>query len=115
MAAINIPISCVASEPTEEIEILHRELRQRGIGSQRLQTSHAFHSAMMDPVVEPLTALAKKLTLKAPRLPYVSGVSGTWITKEQALDPTYWSRHLRQTVRFSDGIEELLKEHERIL
>ncbi len=56
-----------------------------------------------------------KINLKPPKMRYVSNVTGTWITATGATDPTYWATHLRQTVRFSEGVAELLKEPDTIL
>ena len=60
-------------------------------------------------------ALARSLTLHPPRIPYVSNVSGSWITAEQATDPTYWAQHLRRTVRFSEGLQKILDARESVL
>ena len=70
---------------------------------------------MMEPILRPFTEQVKKIKLNLPKLPYPSNVTGTWITKEQATDPGYWATHLRQTVRFSEGVQELLNEPERVL
>jgi acyl transferase domain-containing protein len=64
-------------------------------------TSHAFHSAMVDPVIEPLAKVLAKIPLSPPGLPYVSTISGTWISADQATDPHYWARHCRKTVRYA--------------
>ena len=80
-----------------------------------LHTSHAFHSPMMDPAIEPFAELTRKVTLSPPRIPFVSTVSGTWITVEQARDPMYWARHLRETVRFADGVRTLWAEKDVLL
>ena len=60
----------------------------------------------MEPVIEPFTELLRQFKLGAPDIPYVSNVSGEWITPEQAISPEYWAGHVRQTVRFADGIGE---------
>ncbi len=114
LAAVNSPSVCVVSGPTDEIDTLRLELKSRGVASQLLQTSHAFHSVMMEPVLGPFTELVKKVTLKPPRIPYVSNLTATWITPEQAMDPDYWSGHMRQKVSFAQGMAELLKEPRRI-
>ncbi|MCP4657227.1 MAG: acyltransferase domain-containing protein, partial [bacterium] len=107
LAAVNAPRRSVVSGPDAAIEALRRELSAEGVSARRLQTSHAFHSAAMEPAVEPLVERFRSLELKAPRIPYLSNVTGTWITAEQATDPGYWGRQLRGTVRFGDGIGEL--------
>ena len=72
-----------------------------------LHTSHAFHSAMMDPMVEPLREAIAKIQLRAPVKPFVSTVTGRPITAAEATDPAYWASHARATVEFSKAIEYL--------
>ncbi len=107
IAAINSPSLCVVAGDFNALKNLQNELEGEGIICRALVTSHAFHSAMMDPVIEPFTAAVAKLQRSAPKIPYLSGVTGTWITAEQAVDPTYWGRHLRQAVQFSPAISLL--------
>jgi amino acid adenylation domain-containing protein len=114
VAAINAPSLCVVSGPTEAVEELERQLADRGIEGRRLHTSHAFHSAMMEPILEPFARQISRLALHVPRLPFISNLSGTWITTEEATSPNYWARHLRYGVRFADGIGELLSDTSRI-
>ena len=76
--------------------------------SKPLRTSHAFHSPMMDPILAEFTALMATVPLRAPGIPFLSNVTGTWITAEQATDPAYWAAHLRQPVRFGDCVATLL-------
>jgi acyl transferase domain-containing protein/acyl carrier protein len=115
LAAINGPSLCVVSGYTEAIDQLENKLTEKGLDSRRLYTSHAFHSQMMDPILAPFVEQVEKITLHPPRTPYISNVTGTWITPEQATSPQYWARHLRQTVRFSEGVHELLKETNGVL
>ena len=115
LAAVNGPSLCVVSGPAASVDQLETRLTEQGSECHRLHTSHAFHSKMMEPVLKPFIGEVKKLKLHPPKIPYVSNLTGTWITASQATDPNYWSRHLRQTVRFSDGLQELLKEPERLL
>jgi acyl transferase domain-containing protein len=109
LAAVNAPELCVVSGPEAAVEALEAQLQARELSPRRLHTSHAFHSAMMDAIVEPFTACVGEVTRRAPRLAFVSNVTGTWITAEQATDPAYWGRHLRQAVRFGDGVGCLLE------
>jgi thioester reductase-like protein len=115
LMAINGPYVCVVSGPANAIAELERHLDEEGVACQRLQTSHAFHSWMMEPIVEPFARLARSIRLYPPKIPYISNVTGTWITTAQATDPMYWATHLRQPVRFADGVGELWKEPQRIL
>ncbi|HEV2855695.1 MAG TPA: SDR family NAD(P)-dependent oxidoreductase [Thermoanaerobaculia bacterium] len=115
IAAINEPARSVASGPEEGIAALERALDEKGVSHRRLHTSHAFHSAMMDPVLDRFTAEVSRVALRNPEIPFISNVTGTWITPEQATDPDYWARHLRQPVRFADGTAELLRDPRRVL
>lgn len=115
IAAVNGPSTCVASGPTTAIDQLERKLNDKNVPSRRLHTSHAFHSGMMDPILAPFRKLVASVRLSAPTLPYLSNVTGTWMTAADATDPDYWVRHLRQTVRFSDGAAELFKDQSRVL
>ncbi|RUS95288.1 hypothetical protein DSM106972_090640 [Dulcicalothrix desertica PCC 7102] len=114
LAASNGPSYCVVSGTTEAVEQLQQHLEQKNVICRRLHVSHAFHSQMMEPIIEPFTQLLN-VALNPPKIPFVSNVSGTWITAAEATDPNYWAKHLRQTVRFNEGIVEILKEPERIL
>ncbi len=111
LAAINGPSRCVVAGETPVIESLESQLTAQGIECRRLHTSHAFHSEMMTPILSAFTTRVKQVKLKPPKIPYLSNVTGTWITAEQATNPSYWANHLRQTVRFSDGLQQLLKEN----
>ena len=104
IAAVNGPRQVVVAGPTPSITALQGTLDARGVRGWRLATSHAFHSAMLDPVVPAFTARVAAVTLRAPERRFVSNVTGTWITAEQATDPAYWAQHLRHAVRFADGI-----------
>jgi acyl transferase domain-containing protein/acyl carrier protein len=115
LAAINGQSSCVVSGATDAIEILQNQLTSQGVNCRRLHTSHAFHSQMMQPILEQFILVVKKVKLKSPQIPFISNLTGTWIKKDEATNPNYWSQHLRFCVRFSSGISELLKQHEGIL
>lgn len=108
IAAINSPKLCVVAGPDEYIADFARLLDEQSILNQPLETSHAFHSSMMDPIVGDFEALVKNVSLNRPQKPLVSTVSGTWITDAQATDPAYWANHLRETVRFADAVALLL-------
>ncbi|HKV13052.1 MAG TPA: SDR family NAD(P)-dependent oxidoreductase, partial [Thermoanaerobaculia bacterium] len=108
LAAVNGPAQCVVSGPGEEVSALLEELAGRGVEGRLLRTSHAFHSAMMEPAVAPFAAAAGRIRLSPPQIPWISNVTGTWITAAQATDPGYWAQHLRETVRFADGLSTLL-------
>ncbi|MDQ2980404.1 MAG: amino acid adenylation domain-containing protein [Acidobacteriota bacterium] len=115
LAAVNTPSLCVLSGASDVIDGLRKELAERGIAHRRLNTSHAFHSEMMDPVLRPFEELVKKVRLRPPSIPFLSSVTGTWIRDGEATDPAYWSAHLRKPVRFARAVGELLAEKERVL
>jgi amino acid adenylation domain-containing protein len=115
LAAVNGPADCVVSGPAEAVAALARTLADEGVRHRPLHTSHAFHSAMMEPILAPFAAAVARLSLRAPERPWISSVTGTWVTAEQAVDPAYWSRQLRATVRFGDGVATLLGGPERVL
>ncbi|RKH07402.1 SDR family NAD(P)-dependent oxidoreductase [Corallococcus carmarthensis] len=114
LAAINAPSLCVASGPVPEVEALEARLRERGVEHRRLHTSHAFHSSMMAPILDAFEARVRQTRLSPPKLPYLSNVTGAWVTAEQAQDPRYWVEHLRKPVRFADALGALLQEPERV-
>ena len=115
LATVNAPQLCVVSGESSAIAELEERLTAREVRTRRLHTSHAFHSAMMSDIIAPFTEFMGRISLKAPRLQYISNVTGRWITNEEATDPRYWATHLRQAVRFSDGLRELLADPRRIL
>jgi acyl transferase domain-containing protein/alpha-ketoglutarate-dependent taurine dioxygenase len=115
LAAVNAPSLCVVSGAADEIDALHARLKAEGVESSRLHTSHAFHSQMMEPALAPFVERLGKVKLSAPSIPYVSNVTGNWITAAEATDPGYWARHLRQAVRFADGLATLTKDRACVL
>ncbi|HVT26575.1 MAG TPA: aminotransferase class III-fold pyridoxal phosphate-dependent enzyme, partial [Lacipirellulaceae bacterium] len=115
IAAVNSPSLCVAAGPSNALGEFEQVLAREGIAVRPLTTSHAFHSAMMDPLIEPFTEIVAKVRLKPPQIPYVSSVTGTWITDREATDPRYWARHAREPVKFSSAVDELLKDPEAAL
>ncbi len=115
LAAINGAAMSVVAGPTDAVDGLESYLAEREVVCSRLQTSHAFHSTMMKPIEKSLIELVKTINLSPPQIPYVSNVTGTWIAAEQATDPTYWARHLCQTIRFADGLQELWQKPGAIL
>jgi len=110
LAAVNGPSLCVVSGPTEAVKRLEASLVGKRVRCRLLQTSHAFHSRMMEPALTPFAEVLRQVSLQPPRLPYLSNVSGDWITAGMATNPDYWVRHLRETVCFGRGLGELLKD-----
>jgi phthiocerol/phenolphthiocerol synthesis type-I polyketide synthase E len=115
LAAINGLSQCVLSGTTEAIAETQRRMEQEGIACHRLTTSCAFHSQLMESALGKFREYVAKVQFKAPKIEYVSNVTGTWIRDSEATDPEYWVRHLRQTVRFSDGLSTILAQHHPVL
>jgi glutamate-1-semialdehyde aminotransferase/malonyl CoA-acyl carrier protein transacylase/acyl carrier protein len=114
LACVNGPELCVVSGPTDTISGVQRELEGEGLTCRILHTSHAFHSAMMDPVVEPFLAEIQKIHLNPPNRRIMSTVTAQWLTDAQSTNAAYWARHLRETVRFADGVRQLLEGDARV-
>jgi phthiocerol/phenolphthiocerol synthesis type-I polyketide synthase E len=115
IAAMNARSVCVVAGPAEAVAELQCALAQRGVAARALSTTHAFHTPMMAEAAAPLIELLRSIRLSPPSIPYISNVSGTWITAAEATDPAYWARHLCQAVRFADGVRELWRESDAIL
>jgi len=114
LAVVNGPEQCVVSGSTDAVQEYAHDLEARGITCRLLHTSHAFHSAMMDPMLESFRAELARVSLQAPKLPYISNLTGTWITSDEATSPDYWAKHLRNTVQFSNGLAELFRDPSRL-
>ncbi|TDV43151.1 type I polyketide synthase [Actinophytocola oryzae] len=110
VATVNGPGTCVVAGPVEAVAAYADTLKAAGVKAKELRTSHAFHSSMMDPVLAEFTDVVRGVALAAPRIRFLSNVSGDWITDEQATDPEYWAAHLRRPVRFGDCVATLLGE-----
>jgi acyl transferase domain-containing protein len=109
LAAVNAPEQCVASGPPGSIEALEGRLTDAGISFRRLATDRAFHSPMMEAVVEPLREHVAATRRGTMSIPMVSTMTGAWVSDELA-DPDYWASHARRTVRFMDAVGLLLDE-----
>ncbi len=115
LAAVNAPQLSVVSGPAEAVEAFRERLASEQIQCRPLHTSHAFHSSMMDPILEPFSAKVAEASPQPPALPLISNLTGDWMTAAEAQDPGYWSRHLRGTVRFADGLRTLLNRNNPVL
>lgn len=115
IAAVNGPQLCVASGPVRAIDVLQQQLEARDVDVARVRISVAAHSSMLEPVLAEFGAFCRGIRMSAPQRPFVSNLSGTWITPTEATDPAYWVRHLRQTVHFSQGLALLLAEDGHLL
>ncbi|HEX5707970.1 MAG TPA: condensation domain-containing protein, partial [Pyrinomonadaceae bacterium] len=115
LAAVNSAALCVVAGLNESVEALRGRLAAQGVECRRLHTSHAFHSGMVEPILKTFVEKVQRITLREPELPYASNVTGRMITAAEATSPEYWARHLRQTVRFADGLGELLQDANAVL
>lgn len=115
LAAVNGENLCVLSGPQAAIATVEQELAGKGVAVRRLPVSHAFHSALVEPMLAAFIDRLRKIELQPPKIPFVSNLSGRWITPQEATDPEYWGRHLRGTVRFAEGLSSLLEHPGRIL
>ena len=114
VCATNGPHFCVVGGATGAVEEMESRLAGLGVSCLRLQTTHAFHSSMMEPAFADVAAMAAGIEARPPRIPYLSNVTGTWITEVDLADPSYWARHMRGTVRFAESLGELLKTPGRV-
>ncbi|HEX2842510.1 type I polyketide synthase [Hyphomicrobium sp.] len=114
LAVVNAPELCVVTGPAAAIEAFRATLVADGVDAARIPIDAAGHSRLLDPILERFEAFLRKSQLSAPRIPIVSNLTGTWLTDAEARDPAYWTRHLRRTVRFADGMATLAEDAKRI-
>jgi iturin family lipopeptide synthetase A len=112
--AIDNGPSCIVAGAPGAVNAFEQQIKERKLMCMPVPSSHAFHSHMMEPVLNEFTGTAGTLTLNKAKIPYISNVTGDWLKDHEALNPGYWASHLRQTVRFADGMKELLKESNSI-
>ena len=115
IAAINSPTNVVLAGPHEVLQAIAKQLESRGAPHRLLHTSHAFHSPMMDPMIAPFAERVAGVTLREPKTPYVSSVTGDWIRPEEAISPAYWARHAREPVRFAAAVKTLSQSTPSVL
>ncbi len=115
ISATNGPSLTVIGGAASAVRVLERRLDEQGVACRQLQTTHAFHTEMMEPVIADFTDRVREIQLNPPKVPFVSNLTGTWITNDQATDPEYWSRHMRHAVRFAEGLSTVFLEQHRVL
>ena len=121
IAAVNSPSQCVVSGDRNAIDSFQKALSAlseetgKKIRSVKLNTSHAFHSSMMEPAVAPFRKILATISMSVPEIPFISNTTGDWIDAEQASNLDYWADHIRHGVRFSDGVRKLIQNPKKIL
>ncbi|KAB8028093.1 type I polyketide synthase [Fluviispira multicolorata] len=114
LAAINGKNLCVASGSQVAMERLQKKLSFHNIESKLLFTSHAFHSQQMEEMLPKFKNILKTVQFNAPKIRFISNLSGKWILNEEATHLDYWAQHIVKTVRFSEGLETLLQNENNI-
>jgi acyl transferase domain-containing protein/aryl carrier-like protein len=112
--AIDNGPSCIVAGPPQSVSAFEAHLKQKKYLGVRLRAGQAMHTPLMEPILETFTQELDRLAPQPPRIPYISNVSGRWITDQQAADPRYWAAHLKSPVRFADGLRELLQRPDSI-
>ncbi|MFZ1161609.1 type I polyketide synthase [Mycobacterium sp.] len=115
IAAINEPGGCVVAGSEESVRQFSDRMTEKGIVARRVRTSHAFHSRLMDSMIPEFTGFLSRQTLREPQIPLLSNVTGTWLAASEATNPATWARQVRSTVRFSDEVDVLLGDPNRVL
>lgn len=115
LAAVNGDALCVAAGESAPVAALEALLAERGVSTQVLRSTHAYHSWMMEAILPALREHLRHVRLHPPKIPYVSCLTGALVSEAEATDPGYWARHLCRTVRFRDALRTLLAEPDRVL
>ena len=110
VAAVNGPGHVVLSGEEEALGHALERFEAQGVRTRRLRVAYAFHSPLVEPVLEPFAAVAGAVPLSPPRLRLVSNVTGRMVAPAELTDPGYWVRHLRRPVRFAEGMAALREE-----
>lgn len=110
LAVVNGPKRCVLAGTPASIEKLVIDLDEYGIAGRRLATSHAYHSRLLEPMLDAFGAQLDRVAFAPPRRPWLSNLTGDWIRPDEATDPGYWVRHLREPVRFADNLARLFAQ-----
>lgn len=115
ISVINTPTSCVLSGDTEAIEAIKKVFDAKDIYTRLLETSHAFHSHMMDPVLEKYRDFVSAMTFSPPSIPVLSATRADWTSPNELTNPDFWVDNIRQPVQFADAVEKLFEKPEWIL
>jgi len=114
LATVNAPGLCVVSGPDAALDAFAARLRQEDLESQRVRIAIAAHSRLLEPILADFGAFLRGIELRKPTIPFLSNRTGTWITDAQATDPEYWVAHLRNTVRFAEGVDALMRDGKHV-
>lgn len=114
IAAVNSPKQCVISGCSSAVDKIRERMEEEGVYNKLLDVSSGFHSNLVEPILGRFLEIVRLIKINMPRIPYISNVSGDWVQFEQISKPQYWSKHLRDTVRFSDGVQKLLEKKHTI-
>ncbi len=115
LATVNTDDECVVAGPADAVSGFADTLAEDGVDVTRIPLAAAAHSSMLDGVLDEFEAVVRTVQLRPPQRPYVSNVTGTWVTEQQATDPGYWVQHLRGTVRFADGLRTAVGERTTVV
>ncbi len=115
ISVVNGPSLCVVSGPVPALAAFEQQLRAREIEPTRVHINVAAHSAMVDPILPKFDAACRGIRFRPPQLPYISNVTGTWARADDVTSPAYWVRHLREPVRFADGLRALREQKSLLL
>jgi phthiocerol/phenolphthiocerol synthesis type-I polyketide synthase E len=114
LAVVSAPTHCIVSGRTDRIEAFERTLAANGVARKRLKVPRAFHSELLEPVLGEFRTLVRTTKLRPPQIPIITGLTGGWLEPAEATDPEHWTREMRSTVRFSDGVRLLAADPRRV-
>jgi amino acid adenylation domain-containing protein len=114
LATINGPNQCTVAGQSDALKALEKKLEHDGVDVQVIPIAIAAHSHLLEPILNEFGNYLRSIKLKPPGIPFISNLTGDWISDVDAQDPEYWVRHLRNTVQFSDGVMKLLTDDKHI-
>lgn len=109
IAACNTSSNTIISGPVDEVRDFIKELNAKHLSTKSINTTHAFHSTMMTPIIEDFARGVEKIAFQHPTIPIVSNLTGEWVQDHEITNPEYWINHILQTVRFVDGLDLLVE------
>jgi len=114
VAVVNGPSNVVISGVRSKVRAVVESLSKQGIDAHPLNVSHAFHSPLMEPMLQAFERVASQIRFRSPRIPLISNVTGRFFPSDDVPDASYWSRHVRQTVRFAAGMDTLYSQGQNL-